>query len=83
MSKTEGKKKNEKRILDFLVNIYILKSCSCWEFFFKKDIYWDEFLPMHTQHYIDATEDTGIRYHIGIDNVSLFVDATTHLVDRH
>ena len=51
--------------------------------FFKKDLYWDEFLPMHTQHYIDATGDIGICYCIGIDNVSLFVDATTHLADKH
>ena len=42
-------------------------------FFFKKDLYWDEFLPMHTQHYIDGTGDMGICYHIVIDNVSLFV----------
>ena len=56
-------------------------SCSCWDFFFKKDIYWDEFLPM--QHYIDATGDIGICYRIGIDNVSLFVDATTQLADKN
>ena len=59
--KFKCQKLKEKRNLDFLVSVCILKVLLMLETTFSEKIYTrTKFLPMHIQHYIDAIGDIGI-----------------------